>query len=185
VDPWISLILKPVQGITQTGDFDDQSLLTFLHPDQVGLTQPKVNPVVHPEFLAGSGPVMGEGFTADGTGERLYIDIVRTIDDIAFRTKAVLTSPQVIGTLRINRPGLRILTSILRAMLNGRVSDGEIDGYAIDIPIQAIVEKDEKDRTADETAQLEQVQNGRQLPLNISIEYSGAIHQLVVTLKFV
>jgi hypothetical protein len=128
---------------------------------------------------------MGEGVTADGTGERQYIDIVRTIDDIAFRIKAVLTSPQVIGTLRINRPGLRILLSIVRAMLNARVADGEIDGYAIDVPIQPIVEKDEKDRTPDETQQLQQVQNGRQLPFSVSIEYAGAIHQLVVTLKFV
>ena len=103
--PWISLVLKPVTEIAQVGDFKDQALLTYLHPDQAGLVQPKVNPVVHPEFLAGSGPVMGEGLTADGTGQRSYIDIVRTIDDIAFRVKATLTSPQVIGTLRINRPG--------------------------------------------------------------------------------
>ncbi len=185
VDPWVSLVLKPVQAITQVGDFSDQSLLAFLNPAQMGTVQPKVNPIVHPEFLAGAGLVMGEGFTADGTGERGYIDIVRTIDDIAFRIKAVLTSPQVIGTLRINRPGLRILTSIVRAMMNARVAEGEIDGYAIDIPIQAIVEKDEKDRSDAETQQLRQVQNGRQLPFNISIEYAGAIHQLVVTLQFV
>ncbi len=185
VDPWISLVLKPVQGVQQVGDFNDQALLTFLHPDQVGFVQPRVNPVVHPEFLPGSGLVMGEGFTADGTGERLYIDIVRTIDDIAFRLKATLTSPQIIGTLRINRSGLRILTSIVRAMLNARVADGEIDSYAIDIPIQAIAEKDPKDRTAEEQQQLQQVQNSRQLAFNVSVEYAGAIHQLVVTLKFI
>jgi hypothetical protein len=185
VDPWVSLVLKPVQGITQTGDFTDQALLTLMHPDQLGIVQPKVNPVVHPEFLAGSGPVMGEGFTADGTGERQYIDIVRTIDDIAFRVKAVLTSPQVIGTLRINQPGLRNVKSLMQATLNAQVAAGEIDGFAIDIPIQAIVDKDPKDRTPDETLQLQQVQNGRQLPFNVSIDYSGAIHQLVVTLKFV
>jgi hypothetical protein len=185
VDPWVSLVLKPVSGIQQSGDFTDQDLLTLMHPDQVGLVQPKVNPVVHPEFLAGSGYVMGEGFTADGTGERLYIDIVRTIDDIAFRLKATLTNPQVIGTLRINRPGLRILTSIMRALLNERVAAGEIDSYAIDIPIQAIAEKDVADRTPDEQQQLQQVQNSRLLAFNTSVEYAGAIHQLVVTLKFI
>jgi hypothetical protein len=185
IDPWISLVLKPVQDIQQVGDFNDQALLTFLNPDQVGFVQPRVNPVVHPEFLPGSGLVMGEGFTADGTGERLYIDIVRTIDDIAFRLKATLTSPQIIGTLRINRSGLRILTSIVRAMLNARVAEGEIDSYAIDIPIQAIAEKDPKDRTAEEQQQLQQVQNSRQLAFNVSVEYAGAIHQLVVTLKFI
>jgi hypothetical protein len=184
-DPWISLVLKPVQGIRSVNDFSDQDLLTFLHPDQVGLVQPHVNPITHPDFLAGSGLVMGEGFTADGTGQRLYIDIVRTIDDIAFRVKATLTSPQVIGNLRVNRSGLRILTSILRAMLNERVSDGEIDDYAIDIPIQSVTEKDPKDRSADEEKLLEQVQIGRRLEFNVSITYAGAIHQLVVTLKFV
>ena len=64
-------------------------------------------------------------------------------------------------------------------------AEGEIDDYAIDIPIQAIVEKDPTNRTDTETQQLQQVQNSRQLPFNISIEYAGAIHQLVVTLKFV
>ena len=38
---------------------------------------------------------MDEGFTADGTGERQYADIVREIDKIAHDVKAVLTSPQV------------------------------------------------------------------------------------------
>ena len=128
---------------------------------------------------------MGEGFTADGTGQRLYIDIVRTIDDIAFRLKATLTSPQVIGTLRINRPGLRILASIVRAMLNAQVAAGEIDAFAVDIPIQALTELDPSQLTPDQQQQLQQVQNSRQLAFNVSVTYSGAIHQLVVTLKFI
>lgn len=185
LDPWISLVLKPVTGLRQVGDFTDADLLALLHPDQLGLVQPRVNPVVHPEFLSGSGLVIGEGFTADGTGQRLYVDIVRTIDDLAFRTKATLTSPQVIGTLRVNRAGLRILGSIVRAMLNDRVAAGEIDSYSIDIPVQAIAEKDPKDRTAAEEQQLRQVQNSRQLDFDVSVEYAGAVHQLVVTLKFV
>ena len=46
-----------------------------------------------------------------------------------------------------------------------------------------LAEKDEKDRTDAETLQLQQVQNSRALPLNVSIEYSGAIHQLIVTFE--
>jgi len=127
---------------------------------------------------------MGEGFTADGTGQRLYVDIVRTIDDIAFRLKAALTSPQVIGTLRINRPGLRVLVSIVRATLKARVAAGEIDDFDVDIPIQALTEADPSTLTADQQQQLQQVQNSRELAFNISVTYSGAIHQLVVSLKF-
>ena len=185
VDPWVSLILKPVSGIGINGDLSDAAVQTYLAPDQSNLTQPHVIPIVHPDFLAGSGPVMGEGFTADGTGQRLYIDIVRTIDDIAFRLKAALTSPQVIGTLRINRPGLRVLASIVRATLNARVAAGEIDAFAVDIPIQALTELDPASLSADQQQQLQQVQNTRSLAFNISATYSGAIHQLMVTLKFI
>jgi hypothetical protein len=185
VDPWVSLVLKPVSGIGITGDFTDAAIQAFVAPDQSNLTQPHVIPIVHPDFLAGSGPVMGEGFTADGTGQRLYVDIVRTIDDIAFRLKATLTSPQVIGTLRINRPGLRVLASIVRAMLAARVAAGEIDGFALDIPIQALTELDPAQLTADQQQQLKQVQNSRQLAFNVSVTFAGAIHQLVVTLKFI
>ena len=133
LDPWISTILKPVNGIGINGVLSDGAIQIYLAPDRSNLTQPRVIPIVHPDFLSGSGPVMGEGFSADGTGQRLYIDIVRTIDDIAFRLKATLTSPQVIGTLRINRPGLRVLRSIVRAMLKARVDVGEIDGFEVDI----------------------------------------------------
>jgi hypothetical protein len=185
VDPWISLILKPVNGIGINGDLSDTAVQTYIAPAQSNLAQPHVIPIVHPDFLAGSGPVMGEGFTADGTGQRLYVDIVRTIDDIAFRLKSTLTSPQVIGTLRINRPGLRVLASIVRATLNARVAAGEIDAFAVDIPVQALTELDPSVLTADQQQQLQQVQNSRQLAFNISVTYSGAIHQLVVTLKFI
>ncbi len=185
VDPWVSLILKPVNGIGINGILSDQAIQTLLAPGQSNLSQPHVIPIVHPDFLAGSGPVMGEGFSADGTGQRLYIDIVRTIDDIAFQIKATLTSPQVIGTLRINRPGLRVLTSIIRAMLKTRVAAGEIDDFAVDIPIQALTEKDPAQLSPEEQQQLQQVQNSRQLALSVSVTYAGAIHQLVVTLKFI
>jgi hypothetical protein len=185
VDPWVSLILKPVNGVGINGDLSDQAIQIYIAPDQSNLTQPHVIPIVHPDFLAGSGPVMGEGFSADGTGQRLYVDIVRTIDDIAFRLKAALTSPQVIGTLRINRPGLRVLSSIVRATLRARVAVGEIDDYDVDIPIQALTELDPSALTADQQAQLQQVQNSRQLAFNVSVTYSGAIHQLVVTLSFI
>jgi hypothetical protein len=184
-DPWISLILKPVSGIGINGTFTDGAIQIYIAPDHSNLVQPRVIPILHPDFLAGSGPVMGEGFSADGTGQRLYVDIVRTIDDIAFRLKATLTSAQVIGTLRINRTGLRVLTSIVRAMLRTRVDAGEIDDFTLEIPIQALTEKDPAQLTPEEQQALQQVQNSRQLPLNVSVTYSGAIHQLVVTLKFI
>src|SRR5262249_52365897 len=150
--PWISLILKPVNGIGINDTFTDGAIQIYIAPDQSNLAQPHVIPILRPDFLPG-GPVMGEGFSADGTGQRLYADISRTLDHIASLLKATLTSPQVIGTLRINRPGLRVLSAIIRAMLKTRVDAGEIDDFAIDIPIQALTEKDPSQLTPTEQQQ--------------------------------
>ncbi|MGZ3174075.1 MAG: hypothetical protein ACXU7G_13385, partial [Croceibacterium sp.] len=62
---------------------------------------------------------------------------------------------------------------------------GEIDAFAIDIPIQALTELDPAQLTPDQQQQLKQVQNSRQLAFNVSVTLAGAIHQLVVTLKFI
>jgi len=184
-DPWISLTMKEVDGISQTATFTDAELVVWLDPDAEGITQAHVDPILHPDFLPGAGLVMGESFTADGTGQRLYIDIVRTIDDLAFRIKAELTNPNVIGTMRINRPGLSGLRALLASLLDSRVSAGEIDNYTIDIPILGVLQKDPAQRTAEENDQIHAVQNSRKLELSVSVEYAGAIHYLIVTLKLI
>jgi hypothetical protein len=48
-----------------------------------------------------------------------------------------------------------------------------------------LTELDPSQLTADQQAQLQQVQNSRQLAFNVSVTYSGSIHQLVVTLSFI
>lgn len=183
--PWISLTMKPVGGIGQSESFSDSEIAIWLDPEAQGITQPRVNPIIDPEFLAGSGLVMGESYTTDGTGQRLYIDIVRSIDDLAFRLKAHLTNPNVIGNMRINRTGLTGLRTLLVALLDSRVATGEIDGYQIDIPLLGILKKDPSQRTPAETQQINTVQNSRRLDLSVSVDYAGAIHYLIVTLKLV
>lgn len=184
-DPWISLTMKSVTGISQTESFTDSEMAVWLDPEAQGIVQARVNPIVDPEFLAGAGLVMGESYTMDGTGQRLYIDIVRTIDDLAFRLKAHLTNPNVIGTMRINRTGLTGLRTVVAALLDSRVSVGEIDSYQIDIPLLGILQKDPAQRTPEETQQINTVQNSRRLEFSVSVDYAGAIHYLIVTLKLV
>jgi len=184
-DPWISLTMKEVTGISQTDKFSDSEIAVWLDPESQGIEQARVDPIIDPEFLPGAGLVMGESYTADGTGQRLYIDIVRTIDDLAFRLKANLTNPNVIGTMRINRPGLTGLRTLVSALLDARVAAGEIDSYTVDIPLLAILMKDPPQRTPEETQQINDVQNSRRLEFSVSVDYSGAIHYLIVTLRFV
>jgi hypothetical protein len=184
-DPWISLTMKEVSGIAQTDRFSDSEIAVWVDPEAQGIAQARVVPIIDPEFLAGAGLVMGESFTADGTGQRLYIDIVRTIDDLAFRLKANLTNPNVIGTMRVNRPGLTGLRTLISALLAARVTAGEIDSFTVDIPLLAILQKDPAQRTPEETQQINDVQNSRRLEFSVSVDYAGAIHYLIVTLRFV
>jgi hypothetical protein len=184
-DPWISLTMKPLTGINQTETFTDAQVLTFIDPESQGLAQARINPIIDPEFLAGAGLVMGESYTADGTGQRLYVDIVRTLDDLVFRLRAHLTNPTIIGTLRVNRPGLTGLSTVVAALLDSRVAVGEIDSYTVDIPLLGILMKDPAQRTAAEVQQINNVQNSRRLEFSVSVDYAGAIHYLVVTLRFV
>lgn len=184
-DPWISLTMKELVGISQTDRFSDSEEAVWLDPEAQGIIQARVNPLVDPEFLAGAGLVLGESYTADGTGQRLYVDIVRTIDDLAFRLKAHLTNPNVIGTMRINRTGLTGLRTIISALLDSRVAVGEIDSYTIDLPLLGILQKEQAQRTPEETQQINTVQNSRRLEFSVSVDYAGAIHYLIVTLKFV
>jgi hypothetical protein len=184
-DPWISLTMKPLTGINQTETFTDAQVLTFIDPESQGLAQARINPIIDPEFLAGAGLVMGESYTADGTGQRLYVDIVRTLDDLVFRLRAHLTNPTIIGTLRVNRPGLTGLSTVVAALLDSRVAVGEIDSYTVDIPLLGILMKESAQRTAAEVQQINNVQNSRRLEFSVSVDYAGAIHYLVVTLRFV
>jgi hypothetical protein len=184
-EPWVSLTMKPLTGIGQPQRFTDTEVAVWLDPEAQGIVQARVNPLVDPEFLAGAGLVMGESYTADGTGQRLYIDIVRTLDDLAFRLKAHLTNPNVIGTMRINRTGLTGLRTVVAALLDSRVAVGEIDGYSIDIPLLGILQKNPAQRTPEETQQINTVQNSRRLEFSVSADYTGAIHYLLVTLKLV
>jgi hypothetical protein len=184
-DPWISLTMKEVTGIAQTEGFTDSELAVWLDPEAQGIPQPRVSPIIDPEFLPGAGLVMGESYTADGTGQRLYVDVVNTIDHLSGLLKANLTNPNVIGTMRVNRPGLTGLRTLISALLDGRVTAGEIDGYTVDIPLLAILQKDPAQRTAEETQQINDVQNSRRLEFSVSVDYSGSIHYLIVTLRFV
>lgn len=184
-DPWISLTMKEITGISQVDSFSDSEIAVWVDPEAQGIEQARVNPVIDPEFLAGAGLVMGESYTADGTGQRLYIDIVRTIDDLAFRLKAYLTNPNVIGTMRVNRVGLTGLRTLIGALLDARVAAGEIDSYTVDIPLLALLQKDPPQRTPQETQQINDVQNSRRLEFSVSVDYAGAIHYLIITLRFV
>lgn len=170
-EPHISLLLKQVK-IGMDDLFSDSEIDAF--------NNARVNWLTDPILLPGKGLFMGEGYTL-GT-DMPYIDIVRTVDDISFRLKAILI--RSIGNLRISRSGLRGLASQMTAILEPLRQREVIEGYDIFIPILVLLDKDPKSLTDAELQQINNAQNNRIVDAIVSVDYAGAIHRLNITLKF-
>jgi hypothetical protein len=171
-EPHISLLLKPVV-LSMDQLFSDSEIDAF--------NTAHVNWLTDPALIPGRGLFMGEAYTL-GT-DAPYIDIVRTVDDVSFRLKAMLI--RSIGDLRITRSGLRTLASQMVAVLEPLQQREVIDGYDVFMPLQVLLDKDPADLSAAELQMIQNAQNARTVDAVVSVDYAGAIHRLNITLKFV
>lgn len=170
-EPHISLLLKGV-SISMDGQFSDSEIDTF--------NGGRVNWLTDPALFPGKGIFLGEGYTL-GT-DMPYIDIVRTVDDIAFRLKARLI--RSIGNLRVSRSGLRALVSQMTAILEPLRQREVIEGYDVFFPLLTLLDKDPATLTDAELQQINDAQNDRKVPGIVAVDYAGAIHRLELTLLF-
>lgn len=171
-EPHISLLLKQVKiGMDEL--FSDAEIDAF--------NTARVNWLTDPSLLPGKGIFMGEGYTL--SADVPYIDIVRTIDDISFRLKAMLI--RSIGDLRVSRSGLRALVSQMTAVLEPLKQREVIEGYDVFFPLLVLLDKEPADLTDAELQQINNAQNDRTVEAIVSVDYAGAIHRLNITLKFV
>jgi len=171
-EPHISLLLKQVK-IGMDDLFSDAEMDAF--------NNVRVNWLTDPALLPGKGLFMGEGYTL-GT-DMPYIDIVRTVDDVSFRLKAMLI--RSIGDLRVSRSGLRTLVSQMTAVLEPLKQREVIEGYDVFIPLLVLLDKEPADLTDAELQQINNAQNERTVQVIVSVDYAGAIHRLNITLKFI
>jgi len=171
-EPHISLLLKQVKiGMDEL--FSDSEMEAF--------NTARINWLTDPSLLPGKGLFMGEAYTL-GT-DMPYIDIVRTVDDVSFRLKAMLI--RSIGDLRVSRSGLRALASQMTAVLEPLKQREVIEGYDVFIPLLVLLDKEPADLTDAELQQINNAQNDRTVQAIVSVDYAGAIHRLNITLKFV
>jgi hypothetical protein len=171
--PHISMLLKPI-AINQTAVFSDTEIDTF--------NNAFINWVASPVLIPGQANFLGEGYTADPSKNKKYVDIVRTIDDVNFRIKAALI--QAIGNFRVSRSGLRGIVTIAQSVLAPLVSRQVIEDYRVYIPLLVLFDKDPAALSASELAQIQQHQAARSVDLVITVVYAGAIHRLHIDLVF-
>jgi len=164
LDPWESLLYKSVTGFSQT-EFSDSDVLTCM--------ENQINPIRRgfgEEALR-----IGESLSL-GPADNKYIEIQRTIDDLSFKLRANLESPDVLGSIRINESGMLELNDKAAAVLRRAVTAGEIDSFAIQNYVLDAI------RTGDMES-LNYYQNIRMVELLISVDFAGAVHYIDITLS--
>ncbi|WP_428338684.1 hypothetical protein [Mycobacterium sp.] len=176
VQPHISVLLKPI-NINQdpSRGFSDSEIDT--------LDSAFINWVTSPVLIPGSGVYLGEGYTANpGQGNKKYIDVVRTLDDINFRVKAELI--QAMGNLRVSRSGLRAIETLVEAVLSPLMAQAVIEDYSVFIRLLVLLSKDPASLSAAELQEIQDAQASRKIDMAINVTYAGAIHRLHIDLVF-
>ena len=179
VRPWIDLTLKGVKDIQQTEEFTSSQFTAFNTAKMI---------IMHdPPKLTGTARVISKGFTLDAGTTLQFIDQVRTVQYVAAILETGLTNPNVIGTMRMNRTGLRQLQSYIRSLLNPLVNAETIDNYNIDNPALRLFETANPD--AEDITNMTALQTSRSLSGNyaivIELVYSGTIQFIAVNASLV
>jgi len=172
-EPQISMLLKPI-SIVMPKLFTDADIDTF--------DGAAINWITSPVLIPGQSLFLGEGYTADPSQNKKYLDIVRVIDDINFRVKAELI--QAIGNFRVSRPGLRGIVTLVQAVLAPLVAGEVIEDFTVLIPLLVLLDKDPATLSAAEQAEIQQAQASRSVDMAIAVTYAGAIHRLHIQLVF-
>lgn len=169
-NPHISVLMKQVRGI----QIDDAN--QFSPSEITQLSEQFVMPVFDPALIPGAGLFLGAGRTYTTDTSRLYVDIVRVLDDVEFRLKAGLIG--AIGDVRIDRLGMQTLRSQIDSILSPLKRRRVIANYDIYLPLLPILAKEEASRTADESVQVTNSRIDRRVEAVLSIYYGPAVHVL-------
>ena len=173
--PSTSIVLKKVRG------FSIPAGSQYTSTEIKALSEANVIPLIQPAMLVGGGIVFGEGRTYTSDASLLYVDIVRTLDDIDFRLKAGLIL--LVGDVRITRSGLTSTLVAVEGILGPLKRAAVIDDFAVQIPVLDILAIPETVRTAADNAIVTTARANRAVDLYISITYGPAVHSLLVTLQ--
>ena len=172
--PHISMVLKKIRGVSMP-------IESQYSPSEIkGLSEAEMNPVIDPALIVGESLHFSEGrcFTKDAN--LLYIDIVRTLDDIDFRLKAGLIG--MVGDARITKFGLTRVKGRVEGILGARKANRVITDFSIDIPVLDILNLPESIRTPADQTVVTTARANRTVDMFVSVTYGPAVHLLKVTL---
>ena len=172
--PHVSTVLKKIRGVAMP-------TVSQYSPTEIKtLSEEGIIPIIDPALVVGESLHFSEGRCYTTDASLLYIDIVRTLDDIEFRLKAGLIG--AIGDARITKAGMTSLQTRIEGILGPLQRQSVIAGYDVDIPVLNVLELPAAARTPTETAAVTTARANRAVDILISVTYGPAVHRLKVTL---
>lgn len=172
--PHVSMVLKKVRGVSMPVEKQ-------YGPSEIkGLSESEIIPVIDPALIVGESLHFAEGrcFTTDAN--LLYIDIVRTLDDIEFRLKAGLIGS--VGDARITKAGMTRVKTRVEGILGPLKRRAVIADFSVDIPVLNILSLPESTWTATDTSIVTTARANRTVDMYVTVTYGPAVHHLKVTL---
>ena len=173
-EPHISPVLKRLRGVSTP-------LAQQYGPSEIkGLSEREMIPVIDPALIPGTGLYMAEGrcFTSDTS--LLYVDAVRTLDDIDFRLKAGLIGQ--VGDARITKAGMTQVKTRTEGILGPLKRRSVIADFEVRIPVLDVLSLPESTWTATDQAEVQTARQNRTVDMLVTITYGPAVHRLLVTL---
>jgi hypothetical protein len=173
--PNISIVLKRVRGITVP-------VAAQYTPAEIkALSEFGFVPIIQPALIVGGGFFFAEGRLYTSDASLLYVDILRTLDDIDFRLKSGLIG--AIGDARITKAGMTAVKTRVDGILGPLKRGAIIDDYQIELPVLDILSVPENTWTATERQIVADARANRTVDMFVSVTYGPAVHRLRVTLQ--
>jgi hypothetical protein len=173
-EPHISLVLKKIRGVSMP------TASQYSPSEITGLSEAGINPIIDPELIVGESLHFAEGRTFTTDASLLYVDIVRTLDDIDFRLKAGLIGS--VGDARITRSGMNLVRLRTEGILGPLLRRAVIAGFEVDVPVLNILSLPETAWTETDRTIVATARANRTVDMFVSITYGPAVHRLKVTL---
>jgi hypothetical protein len=173
--PNISIVLKRVRGVSIP-------VAAQYSPAEIkALSEFGFVPIIQPALIVGGGFFFAEGRLYTSDASLLYVDIVRTLDDIDFRLKSGLIG--AIGDARITKAGMTSVKTRVDGILGPLKRGAVIDDYQIELPVLDILSVPENTWTATERQIVADARGNRTVDMFVSVTYGPAVHRLRVTLQ--
>jgi hypothetical protein len=137
-------------------------------------------PLIDPALIVGESVHFADGRCFTSSADLLFVDLVRTLDDIDFRLKAGLIG--LVGDARITKSGLTLLKTRIEGILGPLQRAAVIDAFSMQIPALDVLSLPETAWSPADKEIVTESRANRAVDVFVSITYGPATHRIKVTL---